>query len=238
MNADSHHPADKTHPADKHHPADKMHPRVRLVVVDDHALFRAGLISLLSEMTEFQIIGEAGDGQAALEIVRRLKPDLLLLDVNMPDMSGVEVVQALKSLPQPDPCRVIMLTISKSEEDLLGAIAAGADGYLLKSAEPEELRKAILLVHQGLSVLSPQVTRQVLKAATSNDLRHAGESDLSGREMEVLACLAQGKTTNQIASELFISENTVKTHVRHILEKLEASNRAEAVSKATQMGLI
>jgi len=131
-----------------------------------------------------------------------------------------------------------MLTISKSEEDLLGAIAAGADGYLLKSAEPEELRKAILLVHQGLSVLSPQVTRQVLKAATSNDLRHAGESDLSGREMEVLACLAQGKTTNQIASELFISENTVKTHVRHILEKLEASNRAEAVSKATQMGLI
>jgi len=238
MKADSKHPADTHHPVNSKHPTDKRQPKVRIVVVDDHALFRAGLISLLGEMAEFQIVGEAGDGQAALETVRRLNPDLLLLDVNMPGMSGVEVVRALKNLPHPEACRIIMLTISKSEEDLLGAITAGADGYLLKSAEPEELRKAILLVHQGLSVLSPQVTRQVLKAATSNDPHHAGDSGLSGREMEVLACLAQGKTTTQIASELFISENTVKTHVRHILEKLEASNRAEAVSKATQMGLI
>lgn len=244
MKADSEHPAGKEHPADSEYPADrryptdKRNPKVRLVVVDDHVLFRAGLISLLGEMAEFQVVGEAGDGQAALEIVRRLKPDVLLLDVNMPGMSGVEVVRALKSLQQFDPCRVIMLTISKSEEDLLGAITAGADGYLLKSAEPDELRKAIMLVYKGLSVLSPQVTRQVLKAATTNDRAHAAESGLSGREMEVLACLAQGKTTTQIASELFISENTVKTHVRHILEKLEASNRAEAVSKATQMGFI
>jgi DNA-binding NarL/FixJ family response regulator len=212
--------------------------RVRLAVVDDHALFRAGLISLLGEMPEFEVIGEAGEGQGALEIVQRRKPDVLLLDVNMPGMSGVEVVRALKEIPQADDCRVIMLTISKSEEDLLGAIAAGADGYLLKSAEPDELRRAILLVHQGMSVLSPQITRQVLKAAATGDPSHAAESGLSAREMEVLTCLAQGKTTAQIAGELFISENTVKTHVRHILEKLSASNRAEAVSKATQMGLI
>lgn len=212
--------------------------KVRLAVVDDHALFRAGLISLLGEMSEFQVVGESGDGQGALEIVRRQKPDVLLLDVNMPGMSGVEVVRILKDQPHTDQCRVLMLTISKNEADLLGAITAGADGYLLKSAEPEELRRAIILVHQGLSVLSPQITRQVLDAAVSGEQNHPADTDLSAREMEVLACLAQGKTTAQIASELFISENTVKTHVRHILEKLEASNRAEAVSKATQMGLI
>jgi two-component system, NarL family, nitrate/nitrite response regulator NarL len=210
--------------------------RVRLAVVDDHALFRAGLISLLGEIADLQVVGEAGDGQSALEMVRRCRPDVLLLDVNMPGMGGVDVVRALRS--QAGGPRIIMLTISKSEEDLLGAIAAGADGYLLKSAEPEELRKAILLVNQGMSVLSPQVTRQVLRAAMSGDTGRAADSGLSSREMEVLQCLAQGKTTALIATELYISENTVKTHVRHILEKLEASNRAEAVSKATQMGLI
>lgn len=212
--------------------------RVRLAVVDDHALFRAGLISLLNEMTEFQVVGEAGDGQSVLDLVRRSRPDVLLLDVNMPGMGGVDAVRALRDLPRNEQCRIIMLTISKSEEDLLGAITAGADGYLLKSAEPEELRKAILLVHQGMSVLSPQVTRQVLRAAMTGDPTRAADSGLSSREMEVLECLAQGKTTVQIAGELFISENTVKTHVRHILEKLEASNRAEAVSKAVHMGLI
>jgi two-component system nitrate/nitrite response regulator NarL len=209
-----------------------------LAVVDDHALFRAGLVSLLSEMAEVSVVGEAGDGQGALEIVNQYKPDVLLLDVNMPGISGVEVVRVLRDLPEQEQCRILMLTISKNEQDLLGAIEAGADGYLLKNAEPDELRKAILLVNQGLSVLSPQVTRQVLKAAIDGGQSRSLEIGLSDREMEVLECLAQGKTTSQVAGELFISENTVKTHVRHILEKLEASNRAEAVSKATQMGLI
>jgi DNA-binding NarL/FixJ family response regulator len=207
-------------------------------VVDDHALFRAGLVRLLAEMPEFQIVGEAGSGQEALELIRRVNPDIILLDINMPGMSGVDVVCAHRSSPHKDQCRVIMLTISKSEEDLMGAIKAGADGYLLKSAEPEELRRSILAVSQGLSVLSPQVTRQVLDVAALGDKVRSSDNELSSREMEVLSCLAQGKTTSQIAGELFISENTVKTHVRHILEKLQASNRAEAVSKATQMGLI
>lgn len=221
---------------------------IRLGVVDDHALFRAGLISLLGEIREFQVVGEAGDGSAALEMVRNVQPEVLLLDVNMPGMGGVEVVRALRGAERTrsgdqNPAearqpRILMLTISKNEDDLLSAIAAGADGYLLKSAEPEELRRAIMLVAQGFSVLSPQVTRQVMRAATSGDLGRAADNGLSTREMEVLMCLAQGKTTTQIAGELFISDNTVKTHVRHILEKLEASNRAEAVSKATQLGLI
>jgi DNA-binding NarL/FixJ family response regulator len=208
--------------------------QIRLVVVDDHALFRSGLISLLGEMSEFKVIGEAGNGQEALELIRRTRPEVVLMDVNMPVMGGVEAVRALKKA---EPCRILMLTISKSDDDLFGAIAAGADGYLLKSASPEELRKAILQVTEGMSVLSPDVTRQVLRAVNAFQ-SHMPDIGLSSREMEVLECLAQGKTTAQISSELFISDNTVKTHVRHILEKLEASNRAEAVSKAAQMGLI
>lgn len=208
--------------------------KVRLVVVDDHALFRAGLVSLLSQMPELEVVGEAGDGNQALEVIQRVKPDVVLLDVNMPEMGGVETVEALQSIID---TRVIMLTISKHDEDLFGAIAAGANGYLLKSSEPNELRQAILLVADGKSILSPEVTGRVLKAV-SNVRGVPSEIGLSKREMEVLDCLAQGKTSIQIASDLFITENTVKTHVRHILEKLEASNRAEAVSRAIQMGII
>jgi DNA-binding NarL/FixJ family response regulator len=210
--------------------------RVRLVVIDDHALFRAGLISLLRGMPEFEVVGEASDGKDLIEVARRTRPDVILLDINMPGMSGVQAVQVLRE-ERDLACHIIMLTISKNRDDLFGAISAGADGYLLKSAEPEELRKAILQVSRGMSVLSPQVTRQVLDAFSglSSQLPKA---DLSSRELEVLKCLAQGMTTSQIAGKLVISENTVKTHVRHILEKLEASNRLEAVSKATQSGLI
>jgi len=178
-------------------------------------------------------------GVGGLELVENLKPDVLLLDVNMPGMDGVETVKALRRLPEKDQCRVLMLTISKNDDDLMGAIAAGADGYLLKSAEPEELAKAIRQINQGLSVLSPQVTRKVLKAAVIHNIHNrTASSGLSEREMQVLDCLAHGRTTSQISEELFISENTVKTHVRHILEKLDSSNRAEAVSKAVQMGLV
>lgn len=207
---------------------------VRLVVVDDHALFRAGLVSLLSQMPELEVVGEAGNGHQALEVVRRTRPDIVLLDVNMPGMGGVETVEALQSFEN---LRVVMLTISKHDEDLFGAIAAGANGYLLKNSEPEELRRAIVLVAEGKSVLSPEVTGRVMKAVSSAQ-GMPEEIGLSKREMEVLDCLAQGKTSAQIASNLFITENTVKTHVRHILEKLEAANRAEAVSRAIQLGLI
>jgi DNA-binding NarL/FixJ family response regulator len=208
--------------------------KVRLVVVDDHALFRAGLVSLLAQMPEFEVVGEAGNGHQALEVIQRTRPDIALIDVNMPEMGGVETVEALKKV---ETLRIVMLTISKHDDDLFGAIAAGAHGYLLKNSEPEELRRAILLVADGKSVLSPEVTGRVLKAV-SNARGMPSEIGLSKREMEVLDCLAVGKTSAQIASDLFITENTVKTHVRHILEKLEAANRAEAVSRAIQMGLI
>ncbi len=208
--------------------------RIRIVVVDDHALFRAGLVSLLTSIPEFEIVGEAGDGREALSLISKEKPDIVLLDVNMPVMGGVEMVEVLQENDKP---RILMLTISKHDEDLFGAIAAGADGYLLKDAEPDELRRAINLVADGKSVLSPEVTSRVLKVVSSSQ-GIPPDIALSKREMDVLKCLAKGMTSAQIAQELFISENTVKTHVRHILEKLEASNRAEAVSRAIQLGII
>jgi DNA-binding NarL/FixJ family response regulator len=211
--------------------------KLSLVVVDDHSLFRAGLINLLEEMQDFVVVGEAGDGNQALEVIAENHPDVVLLDVNMPGMGGVETVSALRNNPATRGVHILMLTISKSEQDLFGAIDAGADGYLLKNAEPDELWKAIHQVQQGNAVLAPQVTRQVLQAVNAGPGRRQ-DFGLSDREMDVLETLARGLTTNQIADQLVISENTVKTHVRHILEKLQASNRAEAVSKALQMGLI
>jgi DNA-binding NarL/FixJ family response regulator len=210
-------------------------PRIRIVVVDDHVLFRRGLVSLLADMPEFEIVGEAGNGLDAMEVVKDSRPDIVLMDINMPRMDGILAVQGLREANIA--VKILMLTISQENDDLLGAIHAGADGYLLKNTEPEELKKSILRVCQGQGALSPEVTSTVLRIVA----RHQGneaQTLLSDRELEVLSCLADGQTTIQIANRLYISENTVKTHIRHILEKLEASNRTEAVSKAIQYGLI
>jgi DNA-binding NarL/FixJ family response regulator len=212
-----------------------MMSTLRLMVVDDHALFRRGLVGLLEEIPGFEVVGQASDGQQALPIIEELRPDILLLDLNMPNMDGIATLRALRGRKLA--VRVLMLTISQDDTDLLDAIRAGADGYLLKNTEPEDLRKAILRVADGQGALSPEVTGPVMRA-----LNRFGAAEpaplLSDREMEVLACMVEGQTTQQIASHLFISENTVKTHVRHIFEKLEVSNRAEAVGKAMQLGLI
>lgn len=209
--------------------------KLRIVVVDDHSLFRRGLISLLAEMPEFEVVGEATNGQEALPLVSRTKPDIVLMDINMPVMDGVEALKQIRHTA-PDQ-RVLMLTISQDDNDLLGAIVAGANGYMLKNAEPDTLKNTILQVMAGNSVLAPEVTARVLDA-----VRHVqsgrDQGLLSEREVEVLRCMAKGMTTGQIAGSLFISENTVKTHIRHILEKLEVNNRAQAVARASEMKLI
>jgi|WetSurMetagenome_2_1015567.scaffolds.fasta_scaffold109617_2 DNA-binding NarL/FixJ family response regulator len=210
-------------------------PRVRLIVVDDHALFRRGLIGLLSDMPEIEVIGEANNGKEALALIQEKKPEIVLLDLNMPVMDGIATVQELRRQAQSP--RILMLTISQNDEDLISAIRAGADGYLLKNTEPDDLRKGILHLAQGQGVLSPEMTASVLKALARSSTPEP-QLLLSDRELEVMNLLAEGQTTLQIATNLFISENTVKTHIRHILEKLEASNRTEAVSKAIQMGII
>ena len=211
-----------------------MSEQVRIVVVDDHALFRRGLVGLLSEMQSFEVVGEASNGVEALRVIAEQRPDIVLLDVNMPAMSGIETLSAIKR--KNIQSQVLMLTISQHEEDLIGSIRAGASGYLLKNAEPEMLRQTILDVMAGKSVLAPEITEQVFRLVRSGQVGSSGI--LSEREVEVLRFLAKGYTTAQTSSKLVISENTVKTHVRHILNKLEVGNRAEAVAKATQLGLI
>jgi len=209
--------------------------RIRLVVVDDHALFRKGLVSLLEEMSDFLVVGEAANGQEALPIIDRVQPDIILLDINMPVLDGIQTLAAIrKSRPEQ---KVLMLTISQNDDDLISAIVTGANGYVLKNTEPDVLHNIIIQVAAGNSVLSPEITAKVLQAVRrSQSDRSRGL--LSDREVEVLKCLARGQTTAQIANGLFISENTVKTHIRHILEKMEVNNRAEAVARAAQLDMI
>jgi DNA-binding NarL/FixJ family response regulator len=208
---------------------------IRIVVVDDHALFRAGLISLLSKTAGIEVVGEGGSGHEAIKVVKETRPDIVLLDVNMPVMDGIETVKRIKGLSE---CRILMLTISKRQEDLVGAIRAGADGYILKNADPNELYKAIQLAVEGKSILSPEITNQVMYAVRTSSVNLPNTHNLTPRELEVLNLLSSGKTNPQISKTLHISENTVKTHVRNLMEKLGAATRTEAVSNAIHLGIL
>lgn len=202
------------------------------MLVDDHALFRQGLAGLLAEDDAFHVVAQAASGREALHLAKQHRPDVVLLDVHMPGEDGVTTARRLKAASA---AHVLMLTISDKDEDLLGALEAGADGYLLKNTEPEALARAIRQVMAGGGALSPEIMPQVMQAAGRK--QHDIPS-LSPREQEVLQALAGGATTAEVATDLVISENTVKTHIRRALGKLEAANRAEAVARAVALGLI
>ena len=225
-----------------------MNP-VRLMVVDDHTLFRRGLVALLEQDDRFAVLHEAADAGEALRCVQRDRPDLILLDNHLPGVRGVDAIAGFKEVaPQ---VKILMLTVSENEQDLSAALKAGADGYLLKTINAEDLSDSILKVLDGESVISPEMTTKLVaafrtqppaaeKAAGSAPTPASpaeGLGILSARELETLALIARGASNKVIARELDIAETTVKIHVQHILRKLNLSSRVQAAVYAASHGI-
>jgi DNA-binding NarL/FixJ family response regulator len=212
---------------------------VRVVLVDDHDLFRTGLRNLLEEQEGVQVLGEAADGAEAVQLVREAAPDVVVMDLNMPKMSGVE---ATKQITAESPLtRVIVLTISDQDADVMDAIVAGACGYLLKDATIESVVSGIRSAAIGASLISPTIASKVLQRVRSTtadtDMADAITAELSDRELQVLKLIANGKDNAQIAAELVISPKTVKNHISNILMKLQIHNRIQAAVYAVRSGL-
>jgi DNA-binding NarL/FixJ family response regulator len=212
-----------------------MSDPIHILVADDHPVVRDGLVAILGTQPDFQIVGEAGTGAEAVERARELRPDVMLLDLEMPELDGVEV---LRRLSQSNPeIRVIVFTAFDTDERILGAVQAGAQGYLLKGAPRKELFDAVRVVHAGGSLLQPVVASKLLRQVSHPAQVNEAEA-LTLRELEVLRLVAQGLQNKEIAAALVISERTVKFHVSSIMGKLGAGNRTEAVRLAAQQGLI
>ncbi len=211
--------------------------QIKLVVVDDHILFREGLMAVIRSEADFQIIGQAGTVSEAVEIVRTLKPDMVLMDFGLPDGTGADATQAI--LKEDPDCKIVFLTMSEEDDDLFTAIRSGAKGYLLKNMHPSKLVAALRAVHQGESALSRAMTMRVMEELSrTRKPEYPTEVTLTHREIDVLRAIATGLSNHDIANHLFITENTVKYHVHSILEKLKLSGRKEAVAFARKHGLI
>ncbi len=216
-----------------------MRQTIRVAVVDDEELFRRGLAMLLGTETDIQVVAEGAGGQAATDIAIQDTPDVMLLDVRMPRLSGVDACVRIKD-SAPD-VKVIMLTASDEESDLYDAIKSGASGYLFKDSSMAEVARAVRLVAGGQSLISPMMAAKLLgefKAMSDVDRAPARAPRLTERELEVLNLVAHGLNNREIAERLFISENTVKNHVRNMLEKLQLHSRIEAVMYAIRQRLL
>ena len=214
---------------------------VKVLVVDDHTLFRRGIAAALANQESLEVVGEAIDGLEAIEKAKEITPDVILMDLNMPHCSGLEATQALQiEMPQ---VNILILTVSDKESDLFAAMKFGAKGYLLKNTEPEELTHAIFHIAQGGVIVSPLMATKLLtefkdiRAGVERESAKEDDAVLSPREGEVLQLVAQGATNKKIGDSLFISENTVKTHLRNMMEKLHLANRSEAAAYAIKKGL-
>ena len=211
-----------------------MSEPIRILLADDHPVVRDGLVAILSTQPDFEVVGEAGNGRLAIQLVQELNPDLILLDLEMPEMDGVETLQTLRAA-NPD-VRVIVFTAFDTDERILTAVQAGAQGYLLKGVPRQELFNAIRVVNGGGSLLQPVIASKLLRQVSQEPA--SSVETLTPRELDVLELLAQGLQNKEIAVALVISERTVKFHVSAILNKLDAGNRTEAVAIAAQRGLV
>jgi DNA-binding NarL/FixJ family response regulator len=208
---------------------------IRVVVVDDHELFRRGLTMLLTAGADIEVVGEAGDGIAATALAASTAPDVILMDVRMPKRSGIEACLTIKEVAPT--ARIIMLTVSDEEADLYDAVKNGASGYLLKDSSIDAVAHAVRVVAEGQSLISPSMAIKLLdefKQLSRSDGRQVSTPRVSARELEVLQLVAQGLSNREIGNRMFISENTVKNHVRNILEKLQLHSRMDAVMYAVR----
>jgi DNA-binding NarL/FixJ family response regulator len=204
-------------------------PPIRLIVVDDHPIVRDGLRGMFTGEPGFEVVGVAGDGARAVSLTQELRPDVILMDLRMPGTDGVTAIRRLAE--RGSTARILVLTTYDTDSDVLPAIEAGATGYLLKDAMPEELLRAVRAAARGEAVLSPSVATRLIGQV------RAPSDRLSARELEVLALIARGSTNREAASRLFISEATVKSHLLHIYAKLGVNDRAAAVAVAFERGL-
>jgi len=214
---------------------------VKIVVVDDQEMVRSGFVALLSTQPDIEVVGTAADGSEALQVVRRTHPDVVLMDVRMPVMDGIEALRQLSENPATAQTKVVMLTTFDADEYVHESLRLGASGFLLKDASPDELASAIRVVHAGEALLSPSVTRQVIAQFARAPRRRKADprlKQLTEREREVLENIARGSSNSEIAAELFLAEQTVKTHVSRILGKLGLRDRAQAVVFAYESGLV
>jgi len=208
---------------------------IRVLVVDDHVVVRRGICALLATVDDVKVVGEAQDGQEALEKIEALRPDVILLDLLMPRMDGIEVTR--RATAEDPQARILVLTSFAADDKVFPAIKAGALGYLLKDTGPRELVRAIRQVHRGESSLSPAIARKVLKELSRPPDRPPTADPLTEREVEVLQVVAQGMSNQEIAEELVISEATVRTHVSNFLGKLHLASRTQAALYALREGL-
>jgi DNA-binding NarL/FixJ family response regulator len=214
--------------------------KVRVLLVDDQALLRAGFRLILETEPDLEVVGEAGDGLAAVEAISTLRPDVVLMDIRMPRLDGVEATRRITT--GDDRPRVLILTTFDLDEYVFDALRAGASGFLLKDTPPEELAHAVRVVAGGEALLSPSVTRRLIEEFSRQPVSDAPPpsvlNSLTARELEVLRLIARGLTNAEIATELFVSETTVKTHVGRILDKLHLRDRVQAVVLAYETGLV
>ena len=213
--------------------------QIRVLIVDDHTVVRDGLNTMLSREGDFVVVGEAGDGEDAIAKNRDLDPEVILMDLRMPQLDGVEAMRRIRA--EDSEVKFIVLTTFDTDEYIFDAIEAGAKGYLLKDASRDEMFQAVRAVHRGESLIEPGVAARILDRLAEMSRRgpQSDETDvLSTREVEVLRLMAKGSANKEIAFDLSISESTVKTHVANIFQKLDVNHRTEAVTQALQKGII